>query len=136
MSDRIYLVDRQPIVREGVSSLVAGEPDLSVCGATGSVADARRHIPELDPDLVITGLLGLRPRADDIVEVNPLLPGKWWQHFCLDNIPYHGHTLTILWDRDGTEYGRGRGLRVYADGSEIAASSDLSRVTGKLPEMS
>ena len=25
-------------------------------------------------DLIITGLVGLRPRADDVVEVNPLLP--------------------------------------------------------------
>jgi hypothetical protein len=25
-------------------------------------------------DLVISGLVGLRPRADDIVEVNPLVP--------------------------------------------------------------
>ena len=27
-------------------------------------------------DLIITGLVGLRPRADDIVEVNPLLPAE------------------------------------------------------------
>ena len=25
-------------------------------------------------DLIITGLVGLRPRADDMIEVNPLLP--------------------------------------------------------------
>lgn len=84
-------------------------------------------------DLVITGLLGLRPRADDVVEVNPLVPDGWWRYFCLDNIPYHGRKLTILWDRDGTKYGRGKGLRVYADGREIASSPRLSRVTGELP---
>ena len=34
-------------------------------------------------DLVITGLMGLRPRADDVVEVNPLAPPEWdW--FALD----------------------------------------------------
>lgn len=57
MSNRIYIVDEHPIVREGIASLIAGEPDLSVCGATGSAAEARRHIPELGPALVTTGLL-------------------------------------------------------------------------------
>ncbi|MGD8237014.1 MAG: trehalase family glycosidase [Armatimonadota bacterium] len=84
-------------------------------------------------DLIITGLVGLRPRADDTVEVNPLLPEGTWDYFCLDNVLYHGHTLTILWDRTGTRYGKGSGLRVLADGTEIARSDALGRVTGQLP---
>ncbi|MEI8371607.1 MAG: glycosyl hydrolase family 65 protein [Planctomycetota bacterium] len=83
-------------------------------------------------DLIITGLIGLRPRADDTVEVNPLAPGDW-AYFCLDNIAYHGRTLTILWDKTGQRYHRGQGLRVLADGREIAAADKLQRVTGKLP---
>ena len=67
-------------------------------------------------DLVITGLCGLRPRADRTIEVNPLLPADKWPYFCLDNVPYHGHFLTIVWDRDGSRYHAGRGLRVYVDG--------------------
>lgn len=76
-------------------------------------------------DLIITGLVGLRPRADDVVEVNPLVPEGKWEWFCLDNIPYHGRTLTILWDQTGEKYGRGKGLRVFADGREIAHSDTL-----------
>ena len=57
MSGRLYIVDGHPIVREGITSLIASEPDLSVCGATGSAVEARRHIPELGPALVTTGLL-------------------------------------------------------------------------------
>jgi len=83
-------------------------------------------------DLIITGLVGLRPRADDIVEVNPLVPEGEWPWFCLDNIAYHGRTLTILWDKTGEKYGRGKGLRVFADGREIAYSDTLGRVTGTL----
>ena len=67
-------------------------------------------------DLVITGLCGLRPRQDNSVEVNPLLPAGKWSYFCLDNVLYHGHTLTILWDQDGSRYHVGKGLRVYVDG--------------------
>ena len=84
-------------------------------------------------DLIITGLIGLRPRADDTVEVNPLVPDGTWDYFCLDEVAYHGHRLTILYDRSGKHYGRGRGLRVFADGRKIAAASKLERLTGKLP---
>jgi predicted GH43/DUF377 family glycosyl hydrolase len=83
-------------------------------------------------DLVISGLIGLRPRADDTVEVNPLAP-EGWDWFCLDRILYQGNWLTILFDRTGQRYGQGQGLRVFADGKEIAASDTIARVTGKLP---
>ena len=84
-------------------------------------------------DLVIAGVVGLRPRADDTVEISPLLPAGIWNWFCLDGVMYHGHTLTILWDKDGTRYHRGQGLMVLADRKEIARGNDLSPVTGKLP---
>ncbi|HPU57166.1 MAG TPA: glycoside hydrolase, partial [Verrucomicrobiota bacterium] len=84
-------------------------------------------------DLLITGVVGLRPRADDQVEVDPLLPSPVWDWFCLDHVTYHGRTLTILWDRDGTRYGRGAGLQVLADGRQIARSEKLERVIGRLP---
>ena len=84
-------------------------------------------------DLVITGVVGLCPRADDVVEVDPLLPASTWDWFCLDGVKYHGHFLTIIWDRIGTHYGHGQGLIVLADGHEIAHGTTLSKLTGKLP---
>jgi Mannosylglycerate hydrolase MGH1-like glycoside hydrolase domain/Glycosyl hydrolase family 65, C-terminal domain len=84
-------------------------------------------------DLLITGVVGLVPRADDMVEVWPLLPEGTWNWFCLDGVKYHGHTLTILWDQDGTRYHRGKGLAVLADGKEIAHAGKLEKLTGKLP---
>ena len=83
-------------------------------------------------DLIITGLVGLRPRADDVVEVNPLLPADTWDHFCLDNVLYHGRVLTIIWDKSGEKYKRGNGLSVFADGELIANSKTLTRLTGSL----
>jgi hypothetical protein len=83
-------------------------------------------------DLVITGLIGLRPRPDDVVEVHPLVPEGTWDYFCLDNVAYRGHTLTILWDKTGTKYGKGKGLRVFSDNREIANSVSLGRVSGRL----
>lgn len=84
-------------------------------------------------DLVITGLAGLVPREDGTVVVDPLIPAEAWDWFCLDNVPYHGRMLTILWDRTGEKYHKGAGLWVFADGVAIAGSDDLTRVTGILP---
>jgi len=84
-------------------------------------------------DLLITGVVGLRPRSDDLVEVYPLLPAETWNWFCLGGVNYHGRMLTILWDQDGTRYHRGQGLIVLADGKEIAHGDKLSKITGKLP---
>jgi hypothetical protein len=86
-------------------------------------------------DLVIGGLVGLRPRADDVVEINPLLPNGKWDWFCLDNVRYHGRILTVLWDRTGTKFGKGKGLSLFADGIQIGHRSDLARLTGKLSAM-
>ena len=84
-------------------------------------------------DVLISGVVGLRPRADDTVEVYPLLPDNTWSWFCLDDVTYHGRNLTILWDRDGTRYGRGAGLQVLVDGQVIAKSDRLEPVQGRLP---
>lgn len=83
-------------------------------------------------DLVISGLIGLRPRADGILEINPLVPEGTWDYFCLDQVRYHGRWLTILYDKTGEHYKRGKGLRVFADGQEIACEPTLSKITVNL----
>ncbi|NCI48183.1 glycoside hydrolase [Sediminibacterium sp. WSJ-3] len=83
-------------------------------------------------DLVITGLVGLRPREDNILELNPLLPAGKWNWFCLDNVLYHGKIITIIWDATGLKYKKGKGLTVWADGRKIAAAPKLTKLTGRL----
>lgn len=83
-------------------------------------------------DLIITGLVGLRPGEDDVLQVNPLLPDSKWDWFCLDNILYHGKIITIIWDKDGTRYKKGKGLSVWVNGKKKAASVKLEKLTGKL----
>jgi hypothetical protein len=84
-------------------------------------------------DLLITGLVGLRPRADDIIEISPLLPPDACPWFCLEGVRYHGHDLTILWDHDGSRFGDGAGLMLRIDGKEIARRPKLERMTASLP---
>lgn len=83
-------------------------------------------------DLIITGLVGLRPRPDNIIEVNPLVPKNRWDWFCLDNVLYHGNFITIIWDKTGKKYNRGKGLRVFVNGKEKASSGKLEHIKCKI----
>jgi len=69
-------------------------------------------------DVIIADYVGLRPRADDVLELRPLLaadtPG-----FVLDGVRYHGHDVTVAWEPAGEAAGAPDGLtgfRVYVDG--------------------
>lgn len=79
-------------------------------------------------DLIITGLVGLRPRMDNTIEVNPLIPEGKWDWFCLDNVLYHGHDITIIWDKNGNRYHQGKGLRVLVDGKLVGVTDKLQKL--------
>jgi hypothetical protein len=101
---------------------------------TGPKAERSRHYNHSTfNDLVISGLVGLVPRADDVIEVDPLLPPDAWDWFQLAEVPYHGHLLTITWDRIGKRYDNGPGLSISVDGRELARSEKLERLTATLP---
>ena len=84
-------------------------------------------------DLLITGLIGLRPRADNRIVLHPLAPASW-AYFAIDALPYHGHLLTIAFDRTGTHYHHGRGLWLAVDGHTIAHRSTLGPLEANLPK--
>jgi hypothetical protein len=87
-------------------------------------------------DLIINGLVGVKPQIDDRIIINPLIPENTWDWFCLDGIPYHGRMLTVLWDKTGKHYRKGKGMILLADGQLIAASTDLQRLEAMLPARS
>jgi len=80
-------------------------------------------------DLVINDLVGLKPRADNVFEMFPLIPQNQWAWFCLSNVLYHNQLFTILWDKDGSKYHQGKGLFVYADGKLIYHGTELKHIT-------
>jgi len=59
----------------------------------------------------------LRPRAENVIEVIPLVPDDIWNYFCLGNVLFNWKLMTIVWDRTGEKYAVGRGLQVFADGN-------------------
>ncbi len=83
-------------------------------------------------DVLIPDLLGLVPRPDEILEVDPLIPTEALSAFALDGQAYHGHNVSLFWDKpeDGDDrYGDGReGFDVYVDGKLAASAKGLERL--------
>ena len=116
-----------------------GKPDLEedYDPATGKpiVGLARSHHYNHSGfvDLIVSGMVGLRPRADDMLEVNPLVPtdpsDKGYQRwFALQDVPYHGRLVSVMFDADGRHYKRGRGLFLFVDGVQVAHAPTAQRL--------
>jgi len=130
------------IYRSGASTLTASQyyQYLSIYATTqhknGQPYVAEAHYPEINGwsadstnhsegyahstnnDDVITGLLGLVPRSDNMLQISPIIPENW-TYFALENAAYHGHLITVLYDANGTRYNVGSGLSIYVDGQKI-----------------
>jgi hypothetical protein len=88
-------------------------------------------------DLIISGLVGIRPRADDVLDVNPMIPaGSDISYFRLQDIIYHGRSVAVQWDATGSKYGTGAGLRVEVDGNVVGTSAALTRIRAPLSKTS
>jgi hypothetical protein len=89
-------------------------------------------------DLIISGLIGLRPRADDLLEIDPLVPvggNRPVRYFALQNVAYHGHRIGIFYDADGKRYRIGSGLSVFVDGIRRFGPKPLQRIKFELPSL-
>ncbi len=49
-------------------------------------------------DILIPEVVGLVPRDDDQLEIDPLFPDRGLGFFLLDGVRYHGHDVAIVWD--------------------------------------
>ena len=50
---RVFLVDDHEVVRRGVAEVLEDDPDLTVAGEAGSVAEALARVPAVRPDVVL-----------------------------------------------------------------------------------
>lgn len=77
-------------------------------------------------DLIINDLIGVKPQEDaNSLKIHPLVPEGKWDWFCLDGVAYRGQSVTVLWDKTGKKYNRGKGLMVFVDGQQVAKSKRL-----------
>ena len=75
-------------------------------------------------DLVINGLAGIRYEGATL-RIAPLFTEEIG-YLCIDGVSLGDHTVTLLYDRDGTRYSRGAGLMLFIDG-ELVESSDTPK---------
>jgi hypothetical protein len=90
-------------------------------------------------DLIITGLCGIRPAAGDSLLINPLVATGSHapvsiRYFCLENVAYHGHDISVLYDKDGSKYHQGKGLSVYVDGLRVVGPAAPGRKVIRIPD--
>jgi DNA-binding NarL/FixJ family response regulator len=52
----ILIVEDHPLMRDGLASQIANEPDLTVCGEAEDANEALRLVQQLHPDLVIVDI--------------------------------------------------------------------------------
>jgi hypothetical protein len=127
---RTYALDQRRDGRPYVAE--AANPETGSWDGHNSFYHSEHYFHSGFVDLVITGLVGLRPRADDSLVVRPLIPDDW-PYFALDGVAYHGHRIAIVWDVDGRRYGRGAGLMLFVDGKKLKSDSELERLAVALP---
>jgi len=72
-------------------------------------------------NLIISGVCGIRPSVSDSLTVNPLVDSSI-HYFCLQDLRYHGHYLTVVYDREGEKYKTGKGTIVWVDGKKAASA--------------
>ncbi|KAI0868237.1 Six-hairpin glycosidase-like protein [Hypoxylon argillaceum] len=98
--------------------------------------DERNHSEHYDHstnnDDIITGLMGVIPQADDTLRISPIVPRNW-TYFALENLAYHGHLVSILYDKNGSRYNSGSGLSVYVDGEKVHQGESQSTVVSIPP---
>ena len=80
--------------------------------------------------LFIEDMAGIQPRADEKIELSPI--DFSYDHFMVNNVRYHGHDLTVVWDKpdDGkTWYNEcPEGYSMYIDGTLAFTLKDLAHV--------
>lgn len=79
--------------------------------------------------LFIEDMAGIQPRADEKIELSPI--DFSYDHFMVNNARYHGHDLTVVWDKpdDGkTWYDLPEGYSLYIDGALAFTLKDLAHV--------
>ncbi|KAH9889636.1 Six-hairpin glycosidase-like protein [Xylariomycetidae sp. FL2044] len=108
--------------RDGHPYVAESHYPLQDAWSADSPNHSEHYAHSTNNDDVITGLFGIIPQLDDSLEISPIVPDNW-TYFALENLPYHGHLVTVLYDQDGTRYNAGAGLTVFVDGAQVHNSA-------------
>ncbi|KAI7089038.1 hypothetical protein KC356_g2729 [Hortaea werneckii] len=162
-STSVYLGTLARIARDGLSDIITPaffNQEMSKYTRTnykdGVPYTAESHYPTIDMwsgdttnhsenylhstymDNVFTNFFGIIPSLDDNFVMKPLVPpDSEWSYFMIENLPYHGSLLTLVWDQDGTHYhcagNDSAGLSLYSNGTLFHHQPHLGPVNATLP---
>ena len=157
-STSVYLNTLARIARDNLSDIITPElffEELHKYARTnykdGMPYTAESHYPTIDMwsgdttnhsenylhstyvDNIFTNLFGIIPTFDNELAMQPLVPSNW-SYFAVENLPYHGTLLTLIWDEDGTHYTDiEAGFSIYSNGTRFHHQPTLGAVNVTLP---
>ncbi|CZR59962.1 uncharacterized protein PAC_09857 [Phialocephala subalpina] len=162
-STSVYLGTLARLARENVSTVVT--PDLFQQAfeaytmtnyKDGVPYVAESHYPTIDEwsgdtsnhsenylhstyiDNLFTNFIGIIPSLDNRLELRPLVPSDW-TYFAIENLPYHGQLISILWDQSGSHFSNfthSPGLSIYSSSTLIHNQPTLTPLNVTLPSNS
>ena len=78
--------------------------------------------------MILADLIGIKPKLNNKIEINPLVPNNW-EWFAVDNIYYQGKKFSLIWDKTGKRYSRGKGLMLFRENILVAKSNKVENLT-------
>ena len=111
-------------------------------GNDGDVHKGQDYFHSSWVDLVISDLIGLNvsrpdPTGPSWLRYAPLIPSLMPpRYFALDGVRVWNaagnHDVALLWDEDGTRYGRGVGMAILVNGSIVASRTSMGMLEYEL----
>lgn len=138
---RVLLVDDHPVVRDGLSAMIATQPDMEVVGEAGNGVEAIQQAKRLTPDLILMDLQ--MPAMDGAVAIRQI------RHDCPDArvlvLTAFDTDERILHAIEAGAQGyllKGvprddlfRGIRVVAEGGSLLQPSVAARLLSRVGQM-
>ena len=64
-------------------------------------------------DIIISGIVGVKYESDKF-EASPVIPEDW-EYFKLENIYFRGNVYSVIYDKTGNKYNKGKGLQIICN---------------------
>lgn len=119
---RVFWIDENihPYTGDWISrTIIKGWIEAGASGGASVVERGKDYNHSFFAELVIRDIVGIMPDGSHRVVIDPLAPDSW-KFFALDGVRVLNRNISVLWDKDGSRYGKGRGFAVFVDGREAA----------------
>ena len=67
------------------------------------------------------------PNGTTEITIDPLAPDSW-NFFAIDDVRVLNKQLSVIWNKDGSRYGKGKGFAVFVNGKEVLRKSKPEKV--------